>query len=380
MALLRPPRPDADRGFDVQVIAIGAMVLYLSGLFACVLYTRRLPATSSGPVVLWSLAILISGGTIGFLFGIPKVLQSNRTPAAVAAPVTAAVRVAINGAGDAASRESEVVYEQRVNTNLEEISDWLTKIIVGLGLVNLNNMPAQLLGLARIVAAAMGLPPDSHQSFGLAIVVFFSATGFLSGYLLTRLYIQGALARAETGILAENRRLRHRLTSVETQAQVLAETQSLPAAAAAAGNPIDDRLRQLARRYLSINVADYAQRVAAKNAAAADLYRYVVDHQISRDLLAEEEDEGLIMALATSAHVAPSADDLTRLEKVADKVTRLHVRYRIVLAIEEMFRRRICGRPQRDRAVAILTRYLDRADESLRTAIQTALKTIDASA
>jgi hypothetical protein len=65
---------------------------------------------------------------------------------------------------------------------------------------------------------------------------------------------------------------------------------------------------------------------------------------------------------------------------VAGKVTRLHVKYRIVLAIEEMFRRRICGSPEKDRAVAILKRFLDGADDSLRGAIQTALKTIESCA
>jgi hypothetical protein len=378
MTLLRPKSSNADRGSDVYVIAFGTAFLYVAGLLACVLYTARLAASSTGPVLLWSMAILISGGTIGFLFGIPKVLQSNRASTAAPSPPTA-LPSAPNGAGDAASREADVGYEQRVNTNLEEISDWLTKIIVGLGLVNLKTMPAQLQAVARIVAGAIGLPPEPHESFGLAVVLFFSATGFLGGYLLTRLYIQGALARAETGILEENRRLRHRLTSVETQAQVLQEMQAPAAAAADAGNPIDEPLRQLARRYLTINVADYGQRVAAKNAAAADMYRYVVDHKISRDALADQNDEGLIMALATSAHVAPSADDLSRLEKVADKVTRLHVKYRIVLAIEEMFRRRICGRQERDSAVALLTRFLNGADDSLRAAIQTALKTIDSS-
>jgi hypothetical protein len=89
-------------------------------------------------------------------------------------------------------------YQQRVNTNLEEISDWLTKIIVGLGLIELRQMPAKLDQLAGVVEQSMA-PNATRHSVAVAVIISFSLLGFLFGYLITRLYIQGALSRAEDG-------------------------------------------------------------------------------------------------------------------------------------------------------------------------------------
>ena len=51
------------------------------------------------------------GAFLGFLFGIPRTLQGNTTPG------------------------PDEIADYRPNTNLEQISDWLTKILVGVGLV-----------------------------------------------------------------------------------------------------------------------------------------------------------------------------------------------------------------------------------------------------
>lgn len=79
-------------------------------------------------VALWAMAYCVGGFLIGFLFGIPKVLQANETVAARANP------------------------QYRVNKNLEQISDWLTKIIVGLGLVQLRSVPRNLYDAATWMA------------------------------------------------------------------------------------------------------------------------------------------------------------------------------------------------------------------------------------
>jgi hypothetical protein len=80
-----------------------------------------------------------------------------------------------------------------VNTNLEQISDWLTKIIVGVTLVEINPALARLGQAASLIAKSLG---GEHQlSFGYAILVYFSTSGFLGSYLLTRLYLQLAFGR-----------------------------------------------------------------------------------------------------------------------------------------------------------------------------------------
>jgi hypothetical protein len=122
-------------------------------------------------------ACLAAGFLAGFLFGIPKVLQGGR--AGVKNPVLA------DGA-----------YRQRVNTNLEDISDWLTKIIVGLGLFELKRVPSWIGEIARVFASSLQQPDQQQGVLGSAIV-FFLICGFLMGYLVTRLYLQGALGRAD---------------------------------------------------------------------------------------------------------------------------------------------------------------------------------------
>ena len=76
----------------------------LIGVIALLLRTHSL--TSAGTTIMWALVCLSSGGAIGFLFGIPKILQLENPAATVTA------------------------YRQQPNTNLEQISDWLTKLLL----------------------------------------------------------------------------------------------------------------------------------------------------------------------------------------------------------------------------------------------------------
>ena len=83
-----------------------------------------------------------------------------------------------------------------VNTNLEEISDWLTKIIVGVSLVEAQKIKAALGEAAMLFAKGLGGP--DQVSFAYALMLYFSVSGFLGSYLLTRLYLQRALDDAST--------------------------------------------------------------------------------------------------------------------------------------------------------------------------------------
>ena len=137
---------------------------------------------------LWALAALATGGLIGFLFGIPRVLQDNNSVPAVR---------------DAGDDETEPlfprpVYRMQVNTNLEQISDWLTKIIVGFGLIQLRNIPDYLNRLSLFIASGLGPTPQT-QVLAIALVVYFFVIGFLSGYLMTRIYLAQAFSRADWG-------------------------------------------------------------------------------------------------------------------------------------------------------------------------------------
>jgi hypothetical protein len=165
----------------VLVILLVAAVYLLSGVATLSDAAHREGAYRIA--ILWALAYCAGGFLVGFLFGIPRVLQAN-------------------DAGPA-GKESRTPagYSQRVNTNLEQISDWLTKIIVGLGLVQLRKIPQNLYDAATWMARSFMEPNGDlarAASLSTSIIVFFSVTGFLGGYLVTRLFFAGAFRRADT--------------------------------------------------------------------------------------------------------------------------------------------------------------------------------------
>jgi hypothetical protein len=78
-------------------------------------------------------------------------------------------------------------------TNLVEIADWLTKVILGAGLVQLTNLTSPTGPIWRFAGAMAegvvkgSVPPEQpNPPMALAIMGFFSACGLLYGYLWTR--------------------------------------------------------------------------------------------------------------------------------------------------------------------------------------------------
>ncbi|HII76642.1 MAG TPA: hypothetical protein HA264_06350 [Methanolinea sp.] len=114
------------------------------------------------------------GGLLGFLFGIPKMISQ---PAG----------------GDNTARTSQ---QYRANTNLEDISDWLTKIVIGVGLVELSAVPSLLDMYAKMIAPALGGVPSSG-AVAIAIFLYYSLVGFLIVYLATRGYMESDLEKQE---------------------------------------------------------------------------------------------------------------------------------------------------------------------------------------
>src|ERR1051326_3222362 len=91
--------------------------------------------------ILVAFASMSVAGVLGFLFAIPRVLPE---------------------AGNFADREGGIgpkseTYRMHINTNLEQISDWLTKIAVGIGLSQLSNLPGMINRAATFMAPAFGL-------------------------------------------------------------------------------------------------------------------------------------------------------------------------------------------------------------------------------
>jgi hypothetical protein len=114
-------------------------------------------------------ASLFLGVLVGFIFGIPK---TSKPSADSSNPVQGNTNVAYS-----------------LNTNLEEISDWLTKMLVGVGLVQLTAIPGYIIRIASYWETSIGR--HFPAAYVAALIIFFSPTGFLIGYLWTRLALIG---------------------------------------------------------------------------------------------------------------------------------------------------------------------------------------------
>jgi hypothetical protein len=165
----------------------GQVLLYVGGAVTLGALFSGLHRTQYWTVILLcDAACLAIGGLVGFLFGIPKTLQSNRA---------AGEKPGTPGSSEESANDKGDDFGQRVNTNLEEISDWLTKILVGLGLTELRQVPDRLQQASVYVADGIGGKPE--RQFAWALIVYFTVVGFLASYLLTRLFLQRAFYFAD---------------------------------------------------------------------------------------------------------------------------------------------------------------------------------------
>ena len=215
----------------------GKVALTMAGALAFGIAAICISLWGSGRIwsgLLWAAAWSSIGWFIGFLFGIPRFLSSDtlRQPEPVH-------RLQQDGAGALGGEPTRS--SLTVNTNLEQVSDWLTKIIVGVSLVESQAVLEKMKSAAMFMAASMRggaestllaasdsassagaaaaadaapaasavaagvsaagglLSEPSLESFSYSMILYFLATGVLGSYLLTRLFLQPALDPANTG-------------------------------------------------------------------------------------------------------------------------------------------------------------------------------------
>lgn len=168
--------------------------LAAAGCLLILLYSLRFSPSGQvlrilGVGMLVAGAALLSGFLLGFIFAFPRV-GGKGGRAATAQP-----------AGVETENSSEQQGALPYNANLVEISDWLTKIIVGVGLVELHSIPAKLGALSYYLAPGLlpascvggspcGEPLMVGQAAGLAILIFYFALGFLLGCVWTMVYFK----------------------------------------------------------------------------------------------------------------------------------------------------------------------------------------------
>jgi hypothetical protein len=148
------------------------------GLVATVMvaWQKTETAHSVATALFVALASISSGALLGFLFGIPRA-PSN----------------------DNAGPPIKYEWQPRAstpNTNLEQISDWLTKIVIAIGLAQLAKLPGAYQSLAQYVAGAFG-----HEviapSLAALMLAYFVILGFLVTFLWTRLFLSGEFNKVD---------------------------------------------------------------------------------------------------------------------------------------------------------------------------------------
>jgi hypothetical protein len=87
-------------------------------------------------------------------------------------------------------------------TGLDDIADWLTKIIVGVGLTQLLSIPSAMAALGNALNGALGGFPGSSALAPIE-AIFFGISGFFLGYAWTRRSATPMLLEADTGPLLE---------------------------------------------------------------------------------------------------------------------------------------------------------------------------------
>ncbi|NRR33568.1 response regulator [Oxalobacteraceae bacterium] len=197
---------------EKEKVPLVLLYIFLAGVLIVIsgcLYDR---AYRVAWALIWGLGFCVSGMLFGFLFGILR----NAPGAAIAVPPEAS-SAAVQGSsleqqangGDTLPLANAQPMQSEINSNLVEVSDWLTKVIVGVGLVELKALPAGAQSVAEFIAPSLGLQPISAATpVAGGIMLFFSVLGFLIGYLMTRIYLGVLIKWADNQVIIQNRPIR----------------------------------------------------------------------------------------------------------------------------------------------------------------------------
>jgi hypothetical protein len=171
-------------GDDLRFWEYMAFVAYVIGLLAMAAFAWGGDGGLRTFGILWLVGTgaWLAGTVLGFLFGVPRVR-------------------ALEGAPGVAAAGASVV----PNTNLEQISDWLTKIIVGATLVQLGPLAGAIGDMAALVGRTTDTAPGAVGGTAAAcgVLVLYFAAGFIWGYLWCSLRVfreMQALVRRERDV------------------------------------------------------------------------------------------------------------------------------------------------------------------------------------
>ncbi len=143
----------------VLLVAVGY------GIFGAFCLRTDAPLRIFGAGGLLAAAAFVSGGLLGLLFAIPPGIEAD---------VVDGIRFL------------------RTNSNLQQVSDWLTKLLLGATLTQVTKVPTALRSFGERYGGELG-----GEGVAIFLLVHFLVSGFLSGYLFTRIVLQHVFFRAD---------------------------------------------------------------------------------------------------------------------------------------------------------------------------------------
>jgi hypothetical protein len=155
------------------------------GVTLVIIFSISQKINAASPL-LWSFAYYVIGGLLGFIFSVPKIISDTPQVTNITS-----------------SQQRTLFKKVEENTNLTQISDWLTKILIGAGLVQLKEAPGFILKVARVMAEGLRkVAPkvetvDEFTIFCAAIILFFLTWGFISGYIVMKLVLTEQFADSD---------------------------------------------------------------------------------------------------------------------------------------------------------------------------------------
>lgn len=160
-------------------ISLWPTIIILAGIVAVAAGAAISPSYWDffGLLLTLSLATLLGGMVFGFLFGIPR-LNRNYDP----------------------REDYDRTTKYSPNTNLEEVSDWLTKIIIGVTLTQMTKIPSYLQRIADRVLQNTNCETMDCNFAGAVIIagiIYFFIAGFIIGYFYTRLFLPDLFSMME---------------------------------------------------------------------------------------------------------------------------------------------------------------------------------------
>lgn len=160
----RDPQVQSNDQYRQHVYTVTGVLTVFGLVFLFIFEQGNWKAVGAGCIL--AAASFSLGALLGLLFGIPRPARDN-------------------GAALATSRAVP-------NNNLIQISDWLTQVLVGASLTQITKAPGALASFGAHYGKDVG-----SDGVAIFLLVHFLVSGFLSGYLFTRLLLQHAFHWAD---------------------------------------------------------------------------------------------------------------------------------------------------------------------------------------